>query len=88
MTNHMFDSRKTYVSSPVVTILVSNRILFQGKKKKTNPNKKPQNKLKKQQQNHRKKRKKKAKLTQLLSLRWLSKIFSFKTLCTQHDSQP
>lgn len=34
MTNHMFDSRKTYVSSPVVTIFVSNRILFQKKKRK------------------------------------------------------
>lgn len=34
MTNHMFDSRKTYVSSPFVTIFVSKRILFQKKKKK------------------------------------------------------
>lgn len=73
MTNHMFDSRKTYVSSPFVTIFVSKRILFQKKKKK---------------KKREKKKKKKAKLTQLLSLRWLSEIFSFKKLCTQHDSQP
>lgn len=67
MTNHKFDSRKTYVSSPVVTIFVLNRILFKKERKEGG---------------------KKAKLTQLLSLRWLSKIFSFKKLCTQHDSQP
>lgn len=48
MTNHKFDSRKTYVSSPVVTIFVLNRILFKkerkegGKKSQINSTAKPQ----------------------------------------------
>lgn len=46
MTNHKFDSRKTYVSSPVVTIFVLNGILFKkerkGKKSQINSIAKPQ----------------------------------------------
>lgn len=34
MTNHKFDSRKTYVSSPVVTIFVLNGIFFKKERKK------------------------------------------------------
>lgn len=38
MTNHMFDSRKAYVNSPLVMIFVSDRILFQKKKQKLTHN--------------------------------------------------